>query len=136
MEALWTAQDWEALAELETQVWVDGWGQSQERADAALRARVKAWILESYLAAKAEGKPQPLEPPAAERLAEVGCPLLVLVGAADEPGSVVAGRHLASSVAGARLVEFDGVAHMIHLEEPARFNELVLEFLGEVDAGD
>jgi pimeloyl-ACP methyl ester carboxylesterase len=37
-------------------------------------------------------------------------------------------------VAGARLVEFEGAAHMVHMEQPARFNELVLEFLAEVDA--
>jgi pimeloyl-ACP methyl ester carboxylesterase len=36
-------------------------------------------------------------------------------------------------VTGARLVEFPGVAHMIQLEEPERFNRTVLEFLDEVD---
>lgn len=49
-----------------------------------------------------------------------------------EAGGVAAGRHLAASVAGARLVEFPGVAHMIQLEGPERFNRLVLGFLAEV----
>jgi pimeloyl-ACP methyl ester carboxylesterase len=35
-------------------------------------------------------------------------------------------------VAGAQVVEFPGVAHMIQLEEPERFNGLVLEFLAGV----
>ncbi len=56
----------------------------------------------------------------------------MLIGQADEPGSVLAERHLASSVAGAQVVEFPGVAHMIHMEQPERFNELVLEFLAGV----
>jgi pimeloyl-ACP methyl ester carboxylesterase len=30
------------------------------------------------------------------------------------------------------VVTFPGVAHMIHLEEPDRFNQLVLEFLAGV----
>ena len=55
-----------------------------------------------------------------------------MVGSVDEPGGVAAGRHLARSVAGARLVEFPGVAHMIHMEEPVRFNALVLEFLSQI----
>jgi pimeloyl-ACP methyl ester carboxylesterase len=134
MERLWEAKDWAALAELETRVWVDGWGQSSARIDAQLRERVHGWILANYQSEKTEGKPQPLTPPAAERLDEVRVPLLVLIGTADEPGGVVAERHLAASVTGARVVEFDGVAHMIQLEQPERFNRVVLDFLAEVDA--
>jgi 3-oxoadipate enol-lactonase len=133
MERFWEAKDWAALAELETQVWVDGWGQPSTRVDPTLRRLVHGWILTSYEAGKPEGRPQPLEPPAAERLAEVRVPTLVMVGAVDEPGGVVAERHLAASVDGARLVEFPGVAHMIQLEEPERFNALVLEFLAGVE---
>ncbi len=133
MESLWEAKDWERLAELETQVWVDGWGQPPTRIDPRLRSQLLEWILSSYRAGKAEGKPQPLEPPAAQRLQEVRVPTLVLTGDADEPGGLAAGRHLAASVAGARLVELAGVAHMIQLEQPQRFNRVVLEFLGEVD---
>ena len=133
MERLWEAKDWEQLAELETQVWVDGWGQPSTRVDAQLRRQVRDWILDSYRAGTAEGKPQPLEPPAAQRLEDVRVPTLVLTGDADEPAGLAAGRHLAAAVAGARLVEFAGVAHMIQLEEPERFNDLVLEFLVEVD---
>jgi 3-oxoadipate enol-lactonase len=133
MERLWESKDWAPLAELETQVWVDGWGQPPTRVDPELRRKVHDWILASYEAGKSEGKPQPLDPPAVQRLAEVRVPTLVMIGEVDEPGGVAAGRHLAASVAGARLVEFPGVAHMIQLEEPGRFNELVLDFLADVD---
>jgi 3-oxoadipate enol-lactonase len=132
MERVWEAKDWETLAELETKTWVDGWGQPSGRVDAGLRQKVHGWILDSMKAEKPEGKPQPLIPPAAERLGDLGIPTLVLIGQADEPGAVLAERHLASSVAGAQVVEFPGVAHMIHLEEPERFNELVLDFLAGV----
>ncbi len=133
MERLEEARDWDSLAELETQVWVDGWGQPRDRVDTALRRRVKDWILANYRADIAFGKPQPLVPPAAERLGEVGVPTLVLIGTVDELDSVLAERHLAASVPGARAIEFPGVAHMIHLEEPERFTELVLDFLAELD---
>ena len=133
MDRLWESKDWGSLAELETQVWVDGWGQPPDRVDAGLRRKVHGWILATYEAEKAEGKPQPLRPPAAERLAEVDAPTLVMIGEVDEPGGVAAERHLAASVAGARLIEFPGVAHMIQLEEPERFNRATLDFLAEVD---
>jgi pimeloyl-ACP methyl ester carboxylesterase len=129
MERLWEGKDWEGLAELETKVWVDGWGQPPDRIDPGLREKVHGWILASMEAEKPEGKQQRLDPPAAERLGDLEAPTLVLIGQADEPAAVLAERHLASSVAGAKVVEFQGVAHMIHLEEPQRFNELVLEFL-------
>jgi pimeloyl-ACP methyl ester carboxylesterase len=134
MDRLWETKDWPSLAELETKVWVDGWGQPPDRVDADLRRTVHDWILTTYQQEKVEGKPKPLEPPAAQRLGEVLAPTLVMIGEVDEPGGVAAQRHLAASVAGARLVEFRGAAHMIQLEEPARFNQVVLEFLAEVDA--
>jgi 3-oxoadipate enol-lactonase len=133
MEQAWESGDWERLAELETQVWVDGWGQPTNRLDPGLRRKVYDWILDSYRAGKAEGKPQPMNPPAVERLAEVQVPTLVVIGEVDEPGGVDAERHLAASVAGASVVELPGVAHMIQLEEPERFNRVVLDFLAEVD---
>lgn len=133
MERLWEAKDWETLAELETRVWVDGWGQPSDRISPALRRRVHDWILDNYRAEKNEGQPQPLDPPAAQRLDELGLPLLVITGTSDDAQSLANSRHLASSVRGARLEEFEGAAHMVHLEEPERFNRLVLEFLAGVD---
>jgi 3-oxoadipate enol-lactonase len=128
MERTYEAKDWESLAELETKVWVDGWGQPSDRVDSGLREKVHGWILAAMQAEKPWGQPQQLDPPAADRLGELEIPTLVLIGQVDEPAAVLAERHLASSVAGARIVEFPGVAHMIQLEEPERFNEVVLEF--------
>ena len=39
-------------------------------------------------------------------------------------------RHLAKTVPHARLEVFEGVAHMLNLEQPERFNALLREFLG------
>lgn len=132
MERLWEAKEWEALADLETRVWVDGWGQPADRVDPALRARVHDWILDTYREEKNEGQPQPLDPPAVGRLGEIAVPLLVVVGTADEPGAQQSARRLAEGVHGAQLEEFDGVAHMVHLEQPDRFNRLILNFLADL----
>lgn len=132
LDRLYEAQDWGPLAELETRVWVDGWGQPTTRVDQSLRSRVHDWILTTYQARKPEGKPQPLKPPAVERLGEVHIPVLVMVGTADEPGGILSSRHLAATVPGARLVEFEHVAHMIQLEQPDRFNRELARFLDEI----
>jgi 3-oxoadipate enol-lactonase len=133
MERLYNAKDWEPLAELETRVWVDGWGQPTTRVDPELRRRVHGWILDTYLAGKEEGEPQPLDPPAVGRLGEVQAPTLVMIGTVDEPAGVLNGRNIAAAVPEAQLIEFPGVAHMIQLEEPERFNRLVLDFLAGAD---
>ena len=133
MERLYEAGDITGLAELETQVWVDGWGQPASRVDPGIRRLVHDWIEADIRADKPWGKPAEIEPPAAERLGDVRVPVLVMIGEVDEPGSVARGRFLAASVAGARLVTFPNVAHMIQLEEPERFTESVLSFLRDVD---
>ena len=133
MERLWEANDWDRLAEMETQVWVDGWGQPPTRVDPELRRLVHGWILADLRADKPWGKPGSIDPPAAQRLGRVDVPTLVMIGEVDEARGVAAGRHLAASVPGARLEGFAGVAHMIQLEEPERFTQLVLDFLGNID---
>lgn len=134
LERLWEEKEWPALAELETQVWVDGWGQPSDRVDPEVRRQVHDWIVAGYEAGNAEGRPVPMAPPAVERLDELRVPTLVLVGTADEPGAVVAGRKLGSAP-NAQLVEFENVAHMIQLEQPDRFAEVVLEFLASARPG-
>jgi pimeloyl-ACP methyl ester carboxylesterase len=125
------ARDWEYVAAWETAYWVDGPGQPAVRVDPTLRAKVHGWILETYRAEKEEGIPQPLDPPANERLGELQAPLLAIVGDLDDPGTQAACRYLAATVPGARLEVFEGAAHMVNLEQPDRFNRLLREFLDE-----
>ena len=127
-DRLESAKDWERLADWEADFWVDGPGQPRGRADPAIRARVHDWILTNYRAEKEEGQPIVLDPPANERLGELRAPLLVMLGSLDEPGTSDAMRHLAESVPGARLEEFES-SHMINLEQPDRFNRVLREFL-------
>jgi 3-oxoadipate enol-lactonase len=134
-ERMWEAKDWERLADFETRWWVDGPGQLPDRVDPGVRALVHGWILDTYRAEKEEGIPQPLDPPAVGRLDEISTPTLVVVGDLDDPGTVDACEVLAAGVADARLLTFEGCAHMLNLERPERFTNTVLEFLAGVEAG-
>ncbi len=130
-EQRWEAKDWDWLTDFETAYWVDGPGQPHDRVDPAIRRLVEGWIGSNYRAEKVEGKPQPLDPPAAGRLADVAVPVLVMVGDLDEAGTVASCRHLAESVPDGRIEVFTGAAHMLNLEQPERFNATLGDFLAQ-----
>jgi pimeloyl-ACP methyl ester carboxylesterase len=135
MERLEEGGEWEPLAEKETALWVDGWGQSTDRVDPELRRLVHGWILDSYQRhGQEKTRPQVLQPPAVGRLAEIGVPTLVSWGALDNSAGVAGGVALADGIPGAQRFVFPGAAHLPNLEQPEAFTRLVLDFLAEVDA--
>ena len=124
-----TAKNWEGLADWEADFWASGHGQPADRVP-SVRSQIHEWVLANYRAEKEEGQPVPLDPPAEQRLADLKVPLLVMYGTLDEPSTSESMRHLAASVRGARLEEFE-TAHMINLEEPERFNALLRSHLDQ-----
>lgn len=133
MERLEEARDWERLVELETRVWTDGPGQSADRVDPHVRRQMIDWNMENYLANQQANQAIQPEVPAAERLHEIRVPTLFIWGTFDELGVLRSGEKLAAEVAGARSHVFEGVAHVVNLERPVEFNQLVREFLESVD---
>ena len=73
-----------------------------------------------------------LTPPAAGRLAALRCPILVVVGDADQPAVLETADRLAAEVPDVRRVVFPDTAHMLSLERPDAFADVVERFLGEV----
>ena len=68
------------------------------------------------------------EPPAAERLAEVSSPTLVVVGSDDVEDIVIMAEKLAVEIPGARLERIVGAGHLPSLERPDELNRLLLDF--------
>lgn len=68
------------------------------------------------------------------RLTQIACPTLVLVGAQDILIPVQSSEALASEIPGARLVVLDECGHGFALETPERFNGAVIDFLRDVEA--
>ena len=68
-----------------------------------------------------------------EVLPRIRVPTLLLYGDADvrAPGYVAAAMHAA--IPGSRLVTFPGVGHLVNVEAPERFDEVVRAFLTEQD---
>ena len=73
--------------------------------------------------------------PPEEPLSSLPMPTLVVIGERDKEDFHAMARHVAEQVPGARLVEVPGAGHLVGVEQPARLNELLLEFLAE-DSGD
>ena len=64
-----------------------------------------------------------------ERLGEISCPVLILQGAEDGVLAPASVEFLASQIPQARLVFVEGAGHLIDIDEPERFINLVRDFL-------
>src|SRR5262249_50066947 len=104
--------------------WVDGPTRSPDQVPARIRDLVREMDLRAMRCeAAAEGKAELLPPerPAAGRLGEVCAPTLVMWGDLDAPITLSSSPALAAGIPGA--------AHLPNLEQPEKFNEIVLDFL-------
>jgi pimeloyl-ACP methyl ester carboxylesterase len=73
----------------------------------------------------------PLEPPALARLASLRVPTLFVLGDLDNPGVQEIAGLVLKAIPGSRKVVIKGAAHMVNLEKPEEFNEVVGEFLSK-----
>lgn len=131
-EAALEAEDLDGATELNLKMWVDGPRRSPGEVDSQVRERVREMQRHAFTTVFPEGAVElDLEPPAIERLNEVKAPTLVIVGDYDVPAKVEQAHQLATQIAGAQLIVFAGVAHMVTMEKPAEFNQAVLDFLSK-----
>jgi pimeloyl-ACP methyl ester carboxylesterase len=123
------APDLDEIADLTISLWVDGPGQSPDRVDASIRRTVREMCRPLAEPGRVQGRPIQLEPPAAERLGDLRCPVLAVAGQLDVSDVVQTALHLAEAAPNARAVVWPDVAHMVGLEQPARLNALIVDFL-------
>jgi pimeloyl-ACP methyl ester carboxylesterase len=68
-------------------------------------------------------------PDATPLLGAIRCPTLVTVGEEDALTPVGLHRAMKAAIPGARLEVIEGAGHLANLEQPAAYNEVLLEFL-------
>ena len=95
-----------------------------------VRRLVVEMLLPTYQRDEPDEEPVP---DAAERLAEIDVPTLVIVGERDRPDILRFADSLAAEIPAARLLTLPGVGHLPNLEAPEAFNTAVAEFFAEVD---
>jgi 3-oxoadipate enol-lactonase len=74
-----------------------------------------------------------LQPPAAQRLAEVSAPTLVLSGSLDDAAFRELGDRMAREMPNAERLVVEGGSHSVHMELPDEFNQAVTEFIRRID---
>jgi pimeloyl-ACP methyl ester carboxylesterase len=136
-DAAWQRGDVERLVALAVQAWVDGPGQPPNRVPAPARDRVRQMIVTNFDALRQRRRPpvNPLNPPATTRLAEIRAPTLVIVGDLDTSAVRAGADLLSEGIASARKIVMAGCAHMLNMERPDEFSEIVLKFLAHLEEG-
>lgn len=93
----------------------------------ALRAKVEAVNMDSV--SWAVRSVVPARPDQHALCAGITAPVLVVAGAEDPTFPVAETRAMADSIPGASFTVIDGAAHLVAMEDPARVNELLDQFL-------
>jgi 3-oxoadipate enol-lactonase len=133
-EALLENGDVDAAVALNVEAWVDG-PHGEHRADPGLASAVgdmQRLAFEKQLAA--DRSPSPPEWPSApedlaERARRLDVPILLLVGDKDFDDFGAIAIDLERALPRVRRVVLPGVAHLLSMEAPERFNRLVVEHL-------
>jgi pimeloyl-ACP methyl ester carboxylesterase len=73
---------------------------------------------------------------AVQRLHEIHCPTLVVVGERDLADFLEIAEQLAAGIPGAQKIVLPSVGHMANMEAPDAFNATLLAFLSEDDSGE
>jgi pimeloyl-ACP methyl ester carboxylesterase len=135
-EQAWKDGDIDLTAELETQIWFDGANRSAQQVDQAMRrlALEMNRMALGYESRKLGTRLPNLTSPSAARLDEIKTPVLVLVGAQDQPDISVAADHLLQRIPSARRAVIQDAAHLPNMDHPAVFRGLVRDFIARLEA--
>jgi len=133
-EEAYHAGQLDRVAELETQIWFDGMGRTAQQVNQAMRTL--AYDMNRLgLAhdAKRLGTRVPdAATPAAERLARLAMPVLVIVGSHDTPYMLAAAGSMVQQIRSARQAILEDAAHLSNMDQPDAFERIVTTFLDDL----
>lgn len=129
-EELLEAEDLDGATELNLRTWVDGPYRSPGQVDPKVRSQIAEMQLSAFNVPIPENaKVKGLDEPAIDRLEEIRIPTLVVVGELDLSAVVDHAKLLAEKIPHARIEVVPSTAHMLSMEKPEIFNELVQQFV-------
>jgi pimeloyl-ACP methyl ester carboxylesterase len=112
--------------------WCDGPQREPSQVNAAVRERVLTMLEGGDERWRYWALSRQLEPPAIERLGEIDVPTLAIVGSIDMAVIHEIVDLIAGQVPDVQKLVIPDVAHMVNMEKPDEFNDLVLEFLADL----
>ena len=130
--------DLDAAVEINLRAWVDGPNRAADAIDPAVRGFVGRMQREAFELPEWDPEQAPeheLSPPAAARFRELACPVLVVVGDADDPAILAVGERIAAQAPRSRAIVVPGAGHMLPLEQPEAFAAILDSFLADAAGG-
>ncbi len=124
-----TDRDVDAIVDLDVRIWVNGPGQRSDRTEPWIQDAIRTMDRPQYLAGHVDGRPIRLQPPAADRLEDLRCPVLAVAGLLDVSDVAQTAHHLETHAPNARAAILPHVAHMIGMEAPDELAELIVGFV-------
>ena len=122
-------------AELQAQIWADGFKRSPDQVNAPVHELVRQMSLEALIeqkdAIKATGflMEEALQPPAIGRLEQINVPTLTIAGDMDDDTVIEIADILATQIRSAQKAILHDAAHLLNMEKPDEFNQILLKFL-------
>ena len=124
-------------SELQNRIWIDGPFRQPEQVNPLVRQRAAEMnriALANGTWGKADLQPaNPLNPPAIQRLNEIRIPTLIIAGALDHPEVLRAAAVMQAAIPQAEKIIIPAAAHLPNMDQPAMFNQIVLDFLRRVE---
>lgn len=134
VNAAWDAGDLDAATEIELRMWVDGPTRQPHEVDPSVRERVRE--MDRALLARAEAmdaaEEVELESPVRTRLAEITCPVLVIVGLLDLSDALTSAIALGRGLPHVQRVDIPDAAHLPSMEQPAAVWGAMETFLEDI----
>jgi pimeloyl-ACP methyl ester carboxylesterase len=125
--------DIEPAVELTLRESVDGPHRRPDQVDQHLRKALGDMYRASYERVTRGMPPQPMQPPALQRLGEIDAPTLLVVGSLDMTAIHDIASLLVTRIPNITRADIADAAHMVNLEAPEVFNARLLEFMSEVE---
>jgi len=122
-------------AELQAQIWADGFKRNSDQVNNEVHELVRQMSLDALtlqadiIRETAFLIEEPLHPPAMERLEQIHVPTLVIVGDLDDDSEMAIAEVLTRRIQGAQKAIIQETAHLPNMEKPEEFNQIALEFL-------
>jgi pimeloyl-ACP methyl ester carboxylesterase len=124
--------DWEGIADAIIKWYCVGPYRTASDMNASVRNQVYNMLIAHHLRWDYLRYIEYLDPPPFDRLEEIDVPVLTVVGDLDMPGVLDLANRINSRVPNAQMVTLNGAAHMVNMELPAEFNQVLLSFLEQL----
>ena len=132
MESTWNAASESSLEEAR-EVWLGGapWKPALENPEVATRVKEMIWDYSGWHWMNEDPHEFP-EIPAIQRLGEINCPTLLIIGGRNPSDYHRLADTIENNIADTRRVILPGVGHAPNMEAPGEFNRKVTKFLSDI----